>query len=119
MRPLVHDRDAVAHAHGLDLVVGDVDRRRAHPPLESLQLVARRGAPLGIEVGERLVEQEDGRLAHQGPRQGDPLPLPAGELARFAVEEGVDAEDARRPVDPFVCSALGSLAALRGKAMLL
>jgi hypothetical protein len=30
----LHDRDAVAHRHRLDLVVGDVDRRRAEPLLE-------------------------------------------------------------------------------------
>src|SRR3954470_15360845 len=38
---LLHDRDAIAHAHGLDLVVGDIDRRRSYPALESLQLVPR------------------------------------------------------------------------------
>src|SRR6202022_1208095 len=47
---------------------------------------------LGVEVGEGLVEQEYGRLAHHGARQGDPLPLAAGELARLPVQQALDPE---------------------------
>ncbi len=39
-----------------------------------------------IEIAERLVEQEHGRLAHDGAADGDPLALPAGEVARPAIE---------------------------------
>ena len=54
-----HDRDAVAHGHRLDLVVGDVDRRRPELALE-LSISARIcDAQLGVEVRKRLVHQED------------------------------------------------------------
>src|SRR4028119_2076957 len=40
-------------------------------------------APQGrVEVRERLIEEEDARLAHDGAPDGDALALTAGELAR-------------------------------------
>ena len=53
-------------------------------------LGARRHAQLGVEVAERLVHQEDARVAHHGARQCHALALAAGELARLAVEEGLN-----------------------------
>ena len=47
-------------------------------------------AQLGIEVGERLVEQEHLGLAHHGAGHGDALALAAGKLARLAVEIGLE-----------------------------
>ncbi len=41
-----------------------------------------------VEVGQRLVEQEHRRLAHDGAADGDALALPAGEVARPPVEIG-------------------------------
>ena len=38
---MVDNRDAIAHAHGLDLVVRDVNGGRSHLLLELLQLTAR------------------------------------------------------------------------------
>ena len=95
---LLHDRDPIAHPHRLDLIVRHVEGGRADPALELLQLVAGGGAALGIEVRQRLIEQKDVRLAHQGAGQRYPLPLTAGELARLAVEQMVDAEDRRGPL---------------------
>src|SRR3712207_8172474 len=44
-------------------------------------------AQLGVEVRQRLVEQEHLRMADDGASQGDPLPLAPRELARLAPEE--------------------------------
>jgi hypothetical protein len=52
-------RNAVAHRHGLDLVVGHVDGGNAEAGLQRRNLGARRDAELGVEVRERLVHQED------------------------------------------------------------
>ena len=82
----VHDRDPIPHAHRLDLVVGDVDGGRADAALELLELVAGRGPALGIQVRERLVQQEDVRIADERARKRDALPLTARELAWFALE---------------------------------
>ena len=74
-----HD-DLVGHGHRLDLVVGDVDHRVAEVAVQLGDLDAHLHAQLGIEVRQRLVEQEDPRLAHDGAADGDALALAAGEL---------------------------------------
>ncbi len=56
---LAHDRDAVAHRHRLDLIVRDVDGGDAELPLKRADLGAHLHAQLRVEVGERLVHQED------------------------------------------------------------
>ena len=57
-------------------------------------------AQLRIEVGERLVEQEQLRFAHDRASDRDALSLPARELLRLAVEQRADLQNARRLVDP-------------------
>ena len=44
---------------------------------------------LGVERGGGLVEDEDGRVLEQGARDGDALPLPAGEPAPPLADHGV------------------------------
>src|SRR3712207_8169142 len=48
----VHHRDLVAHTHGLQLVVGDIDGRRPQVALEALDLRAHLRPQLGIQ-GDR------------------------------------------------------------------
>ena len=96
---MIDDGDAVAHAHRLDLIVGHVDRGHADALLELLDLLAGRGAQFGVEVRERLIQQQHGRLADQRASERDALALAAGKLARPAVEQMPDAEQLRRPVD--------------------
>ena len=96
--------------------MGDVDRGRAEVVLELLDLGARLHAQLGVEVGERLVHQERGRLAHDRAAHGDPLPLPARERARLAVEVGVEAEQLRSLVDALVDLLLVELLQLQAEA---
>ena len=43
------------------------------------------GAQFGIESGERFVQEQNLRLADNGPREGDTLALSAGQLRRLAV----------------------------------
>jgi hypothetical protein len=62
----VHDDDLVGHGHGLDLVVGDVDRGGLEALVQLLDLGAHAHAQLRVEVRERLVEQEHLRVAHDG-----------------------------------------------------
>ena len=70
--------------------MGDVDDRRADALVELLDLHAHLDAQLGIEVAERLVEQEEQGIAHQRPAHGDALALAAGQLRRLALEQRVD-----------------------------
>ena len=93
----IHDDQPVGQGHRLDLVVGDVERGDAELALQALDLEPHLHPQLGVEVGERLVEQEDRRLAHDGAAHGDALALAARKLARPAVQEGPELEDRRRP----------------------
>ena len=86
---LPHD-DAVGHRHRLDLVVRDIDGRGPEPLVQRLDLGAHRDAQLGVEIRERLVEQEDLGIAHDGAAHRDALALPARELARIALQVGVE-----------------------------
>src|SRR3712207_9507796 len=61
---LLHDavleyHDPVRHRHGLGLVVGDVDGRHADAVVQFGDLGAHLTPKLGVEVGERLVHEED------------------------------------------------------------
>ena len=93
---LMHDGDLVGHRHGLELVVRDIDHGRAEGALQMLDLAAHVGPQLGVEMGDRLVEQEELGLAHDGAADGDALLLAAGEFLRAALEQLVDLEQLRR-----------------------
>ena len=96
MRPLVHDDDPVGQRHRLDLVVGDVDRGDGEIALQMLQLRPHHGAQLGVEVGQRLVHQEQPRRAHDGAGERDALALAAGEFGGAPLEQVRQARPARR-----------------------
>ena len=76
----VHHDDPVGDRQRLGLVVGDVDDGEAEGLLQLADLVADPAAQLGVEVRERLVEEQHLRLEHQRPGDGDALLLAAGEL---------------------------------------
>ena len=76
----IEHRDLVGQRQRLGLVVGDVDGGDAEPLLQALELDPHLLAQLGVEIGQRLVEQQDLRLAHQAAREGEPLLLAAGKL---------------------------------------
>ena len=85
--------DTVAHGHGLDLVVGDVHGGDAQAALEAGDLRTGPDAELGVEVGQRLVHEEDLRLTHDGAAHGDTLALTAGERLRLAAQVLGEVED--------------------------
>ena len=81
-----------AMRQGLGLVVGDEDRGHAEGLLELLEEGAGLETQPGVEVRQRLVEEEHLRVTGDGPGQGDPLLLPAGELGRPTLHECGKAE---------------------------
>ena len=98
----IHHHQHVGQRHRLQLVVGDIDRGDAETALQVLDLDAHLAAQLGVEVGQRLVEQEDLRIAHDGAAHGDALALAAGELARAALEQVLEFQRPGRRRDPAV-----------------
>ncbi len=89
----IHEHDPVAERHGFDLVVRDIDDRGFQPHVEAGDFGPHLDAELGVEIGERLVEEEDFGFADDGSAEGNALPLAAGEFARAAVEERFDRKD--------------------------
>ena len=95
-RAVAHDRDPVSHRHRLGLVVGDVERRHAEPPLDAQHLAAHLDAQVGVEVRERLVHEEHGRLADERPPHGDALALTARQLGGLPEHHFREPEDLGR-----------------------
>ncbi len=93
------DDDSRGHRHRFRLVVRDVDEGRSEPLVELDDLGAGLDAQLGVEVRQRLVEEEDGGLADDRAAQGHALSLAAGECAGLALEQVFDAQNRRRLVD--------------------
>jgi hypothetical protein len=115
---VAHHHDAVAQRHRLDLVVGDEHRGGRHLGMQALDLDAHLRAQLGVEVGERLVEQEDQRVAHQAAAERHALLLAARELARPALQQLVQAQDLGGAVDRRPDLASGTFLLRRPKARL-
>ncbi len=113
---VLEHRHPVAHGHRLDLVVGDVDRRRPEPALQRGDLRAGLHAELRVEVRQRLVHQEDLRLAHDRPAHRDPLPLPARERLGLAVQVLLEVEQLRRLAHPHEALLLGHAGDLQREA---
>ena len=89
----IHDDQLVGESHCLNLIMGDEYRGDAEIAVELAHLGAHGDTQLGIEVGERLVEQEHLGLPHHGACHGDALALAAGEFTRAALEIGFEAND--------------------------
>ena len=97
-----HQDDAVGHAHGLGLVMGDKNHGDAQPPLQRADFIAHFRAQLGVEVGQRFIEQADGSLGNQRAPQRHPLLLPAGELIRAAFQQRREAQKILDSGQPFL-----------------
>ena len=95
----VHHRDHVGGGHRFRLVVGDVDRGVAIFVVQPAHLEAHLLAQIGVEIGQRLVEQQRLGLDDQRARQRDALLLAARQFARIAVSERTEmrgGQDRRR-----------------------
>jgi hypothetical protein len=68
--------------------------------MQLLDLYTHLGPELGVEVGERLIEEADPDLLDQRAPDRDPLALAAGKLRRLAIEEVIDLQELRCPLDP-------------------
>ena len=73
--------------------MGDIDHGGGKLAVELGDLDAGIDPERRIQIGQRLVEEEDAGLAHDGPADGNPLALAAGELAGLAVQERRQMQD--------------------------
>ena len=75
--------------------------------MQLLDLGAHLDPELGVEVRERLVEEEDLGVAHQGPAHGDALALAARELAGLPVQQVLHLQELRHVRDGALALGLG------------
>ncbi len=87
-----HNDDTVAHGHRFGLVVGNVNEGGLETLVQAADLRTHCGTELGVQVGQRLVEQEYGGVTHHRAAQGDTLALAAGKRFRLAVEQVLQVE---------------------------
>ncbi len=97
--PALHDHHPVGQDEGLRLIVGDEDHRRPEALLQALQLDAHLVAQQGIEVRQRLVEQEHAGFGDQGAGESHALLLAAGELARIAGAQRAEPDQLQHALD--------------------
>jgi hypothetical protein len=111
-----HHHHAVADRHGLALVVRDHHRGGADLALDLAQLELHLLAQLGVQVGERLVEQQHRRLDHQRAGERHALPLAAREFARVARGVRLQVHQRQRLLHALGALGLGHLAHLQAEA---
>jgi hypothetical protein len=71
----------------------------AHLGLDALELDLHLSAQLEVEGAERLVEQQYLGAVDERPREGDPLLLAPGQLARATLAEGAELHELEHLLD--------------------
>ena len=94
---------------------GDVTLHGAHAADQILDLETQFFAQFGVQVAQRLVEQEHLGVAHDGAAHRHALALTAGKLGRLAVQQVFDLQDGRHALDAFFDFSLGDLACFQSK----
>ena len=116
---ILHDHDTVAEGHGLGLVVGNVDEGALDLVAQLDELSTHLITELGVQVGQRLVHQEDLGVTHDGAADGDTLALTAGERLRLTVEVLGDTQDLGGGANLAVDLVFGDLLELERKCHVL
>jgi hypothetical protein len=84
---LIEDGDAISQAHGLLLIVGDVQDRMAGATEKPPEFGAELLPQLSVKVAHRFIEKHDPRLSQQGASQGNPLALATRKLGGAALAQ--------------------------------
>jgi hypothetical protein len=117
---LVHHDDQVGRRHRFHMVMRDIDGGEFVPRMQPPDLAAHLVAEIGVEVRQRLVEQQRGRLHDKRARECHALLLTAGELMWIAVSERRETRDvedrahARVPIRPGRFACLQPIRDVRG-----
>ncbi|MGY4546710.1 hypothetical protein ACVMDO_002139 [Bradyrhizobium sp. USDA 4513] len=86
------DRDAVGDRHRLAIVLGDVEHGGSAAPQQVRQLEPHLVAQLCVDIAQRIIQQQNIRIADQRPRQRRALLLSVRQFARRVTEHVLDLE---------------------------
>jgi hypothetical protein len=95
-----HHHDPVGQGHRLHLVMGHIDGGDPQLLVQPLELGPHLDTELGVQVRQRLVEQEHRWLTDQRAPHRHPLPLPARQLRWPPFQQFVQAQDGADLGDP-------------------
>ena len=95
--------------------MGDEDGGDFQLLLQGPDIVPQLNAQTGIQVGKGLVQQQDLGLLDQGPGNGHPLLLTAGELTGLAVEQLCDLQHLGDILQPLTALCLGYTVHFQGE----
>ena len=112
---LGHDHHRVGHGQGLLLVVGDKDEGDARLLLDLFQFHLHVLAQLQVQGPQGLVQQQDLGAGHQGPGDGHPLLLAAGQAGDSAVFKTAQGHQREHLVDLGLNLPLGHLLLPKGE----
>ena len=83
---ITHDDDSITEGHSLSLVVGNIDKGGIDTLTELDNLCTHLVTQLCIEVGQRLIHQEDSRVTDDCTADCNTLALTTGQSLRLTVE---------------------------------
>ncbi len=112
---VLHNDDTVAQGHGFGLVVSHIDEGGADLLAKLNELRTHLVAELGVQIGEGLIHQHDLGVADNGPANGHPLALAAGQGLGLSVQILGDAQDLGGLPYLLVDLLLGELTKLQGE----
>ena len=105
--PVVHDGHGVGDGHRLVLVVGHEHHRAAGRRVDAAELGQHGVAQMRVEIGERLVQQQDARPRGKAAGQRHALALAARQLVRPPRAVIVQADQPQRVRDPRITFGAG------------
>ena len=107
---VIHDHYPVAQGHCFGLIVCHINGGDAQTREQCVDFQAQGVAQLGVERGQRFVEQERPRTHGQRAGKGHALPLTAGKLINLPVGEGLDSHQCEHFADAGTLGGRGFLA---------
>ena len=95
-----HD-NSIGDAHRFDLIMRHINQRHVEFLDEPLQLHTRLRPKLGVQIGERLIEEQQLQVAGEGAGDGHALLFAAGEMAWKSAHQAfnIDPRDLGHSID--------------------
>ena len=113
---VAHHANAVAHGHGLHLIVGHIHHRSGQLGVQSRDLRTHVHPHLRVQIGKRLVKEEYFGIPHDRSPEGHSLALASGKRPRLAVQHFVKSEAIRGLGNGLLDEVLGLFRQLQPKA---
>ena len=113
--PILHQRDTVGQGHRLSLVVGDVDNRLVEAGEEFFERPLELQLGVDIDIGDRLVKEDNARLTGHGTGDGDLLARAIVEATNILVHTIAHLQQFNDLVDTPLTFRLGELFFAQGQ----